>query len=356
MSAPPFAGRIYHGPENIAGIGGYLAAWQRAHGMDATFVTLRDATPHANHDRDLGLRGKPLPVRFLRRARFFLESLFRYDVFHFYYARTLLPGNLDLPLLKLLGKKVLMTYCGDDVRLAAVEARRNPYWDRLPEAFHRAGRDRTRRRRMRRQRRFVDLFFAPRDMYAHALEEIPAEKIDKDLWIHNTMDLSAARAAAEPPPRAAEGPPVVVHAPTNPGVKGTEHVLAAVERLRAEGVPFEFRLVQGVPNHEAQRIYREEADVIVDQLLLGAFGSLAIEGMLFGKPVVGYLIEETRAAHFPDCPIVNATIDDLADVLRRLLRDPGERARLGREGRAFVARHFDRDAIGERLTEIYRRL
>lgn len=349
----PYRGRIYHGPENVAGIGGHLARWQRAHGMDATFVTFRDRTPHRNHDRDLGLRDRSLLGRAWTRAVFFLQSLARYDLFHFYYARSLLPANLDLPLLKLLGKKVVMTYCGDDVRLTAVDAARNPYFDRLPAAFHRPKRDRTRRRRMRRQRRWVDLFFAPRDMYAHALAEIPPERIDKDLWIHNTIDLGSV-----PPPTAwtTREVPVIVHAPTNFEVKGTAWVLEAVEALRADGVPFEFRLVEGLPNEEAQRIYRDEADVVVDQLLLGSFGSLAIEGMAFGKPVVGYLMEDLRRDHFPDCPIVNATPDTLAERLRWLIEHADERVRLGREGRAFVERHFDRDAIGARLTEVYRSL
>ena len=351
----PYPGRIYHGPENIAGIGGHLARWQRAHGMDAEFVTYFDRTPHKNHDRDLALRDRSKLGELWGQVRFFLSAIRRYDLFHFCYGRTLLPANLDLPLLKLLGKKVLMTYCGMDIRLIEVEEARNPYWKHLPAGLQKRKRDRTRRRRMRRQRRWIDLAFAPRDMYANALAELPAEKLDARLWLHNSMDLTAPE-AARPESYATKTPPVVVHAPTDPAVKGTEWVLAAVEKLREEGVEFEFRLVQGLPNDEARRIYREEADIVVDQLLLGAFGSLAIEGMLYGKPVVGFVLEELARDHFPDCPIVNATIDTVAERMRWLIEHPEERERLGREGRAFCERWFDRDAIGRRLTEIYRSL
>ena len=70
----------------------------------------------------------------------------------------------------------------------------------------------------------------------------------------------------------------------------------------------DFLLLEDRPHADVQRILRDEADIVLDQFLLGGFGSLAVEGMYYGKPVVGYLIESVRAEHYPDCPIVNATI------------------------------------------------
>src|SRR6202043_626139 len=63
-------------------------------------------------------------------------------------------------------------------------------------------------------------------------------------------------------------PPVVLHAPTHQGVKGTRHVLEAVQRLREEGVVFRFDLLENLPREQAKMRYLE-ADLLVDQLLLG---------------------------------------------------------------------------------------
>jgi glycosyltransferase involved in cell wall biosynthesis len=344
---------VFHGTENIAGIGGHMARWQRAHGIDALFLVYRDQTPHRNHDVNLDLPGRvPRALRDLVRLWTLARMLLRYDIFHFYYGRTFLRGNLDLPLLKLFRRKVLMTYCGDDIRLAEIEARRNPYWRAAPEERKKPGRDRTRIRRMRWHRLWVDRFFAPRNLYASATRVIEPDRIESELWLHNTLDCDAWT----PRDYATREVPVLVHAPTDRGIKGTAHVEAAVERLRARGLKFEFRLVEGVSNAEAQRIYRDEADVIVDQFVLGGIGTLAFEGMYFGKPVVSYLLEEVRREHFPDCPVVGATIDELEDRLAWLIENPAERVRLGREGRAFVERRVDRDTVARRVVEIYRDL
>ena len=62
--------------------------------------------------------------------------------------------------------------------------------------------------------------------------------------------------------------PVIIHAPSRRRVKGTDAVLAAINQLQAEGIAFEFRLVEGLPNDEALKLYAE-SDIIVDQLGLG---------------------------------------------------------------------------------------
>lgn len=205
---------------------------------------------------------------------------------------------------------------------------------------------------MRWHRLWVDKVIAPRNLYASACAVFPKAEVEKDIWIHNTMDVRAyAPLAFE-----TKDAPLLVHAPSEPGIKGTEYVKVAIEELRRRGMRFDFLLLEDRPHAEVQRILRDEADIVLDQFLLGGFGSLAVEGMYYGKPVVGYLIESVRAEHYPDCPIVNATIDDLAEKLAWLIAHPKERVRLGREGREFVERHFDRDKVGRQVMELYRSL
>ena len=53
----------------------------------------------------------------------------------------------------------------------------------------------------------------------------------------------------------ASAPPVVVHAPTHRGGKGTGYLLNALARLKDEGIPFEFKLVEGMTNRDARVVY-----------------------------------------------------------------------------------------------------
>ncbi len=78
--------------------------------------------------------------------------------------------------------------------------------------------------------------------------------------------------------------------------------------------------------------------------------------MYYGKPVLCYLIDEVKEELCPDCPIVNANIDNIKEKLAWLIENPDERVRLGREGRAFVERHCDREKINQELWDRYQTL
>jgi glycosyltransferase involved in cell wall biosynthesis len=150
-----------------------------------------------------------------------------------------------------------------------------------------------------------------------------------------------------------------MHAPTDRRVKGTRHLLDAVERLRGEGVELELVLVEGLSHAEALAAY-EQADLVVDQLLAGWYGAVAVELMALGKPVVAYIRDEDLGA-IPDgmradLPVIHATPETLADVLREWLttrRD--ELPEVGRRGRAFVERWHDPRTIAARMKDAYER-
>ena len=160
--------------------------------------------------------------------------------------------------------------------------------------------------------------------------------------------------AYTPVPPSDRARPLVVHAPSHRGKKGTEHVIAA-----CEGLPVELELVEGLHHDEARRRY-EAADIVVDQLNAGWYGLFAIEAMALGKPVVTFLHEEavrrSAEAFGIEVPIVSATKETLRDVLARLAADPDERRRLGAAGRAYVERVHDIERIADRLLDLYARL
>jgi glycosyltransferase involved in cell wall biosynthesis len=139
--------------------------------------------------------------------------------------------------------------------------------------------------------------------------------------------------------------PLVIHAPTHRGVKGSEFVFRAVERLRKEHIRFEFELIENLSHTEARTLY-DRADLLVDQLLIGWYGGLAVELMALGKPVVCYLREDDLAFIPPamrkDLPIIPASPHDIYEVLKRMLTVPRvELQKIGQRSRAFVEEWHD---------------
>jgi hypothetical protein len=148
------------------------------------------------------------------------------------------------------------------------------------------------------------------------------------------------------------GPVVIAHAPTQRLIKGTRHVEAAVERLRAEFPQVELRMIERQP-WASMPAFLAGCDILVDQLMMGWYGLLAIEGMAERRAVVAYLREDLRP-RFPDCPIVSAEPATLYEALRGLVRDPARRMRIGEQGARFAREHHDAKVVGATLLGEYR--
>ncbi|MEO5533999.1 MAG: hypothetical protein ABIR17_02575 [Pseudolysinimonas sp.] len=134
------------------------------------------------------------------------------------------------------------------------------------------------------------------------------------------------------------GPLVVVHAPTQMWLKGTERVVPMLNRLAGEGV-IDYRQVVGIP-HASMPDFYAEADVVLDQFAIGSYGVTACEAMSAGLLVMGHVDDTTRAAVRSatglELPIHEATIESLEGELRRAAAEPAAFDSLREAGPAFV--------------------
>jgi glycosyltransferase involved in cell wall biosynthesis len=140
-----------------------------------------------------------------------------------------------------------------------------------------------------------------------------------------------------------EKPPVkILHCPNHRNVKGTPHLIRAVETLRSEGLNVDLEIVEHVSNDEVRERMRR-ADIVAAQVLYG-YASTEIEAMSLAKPVISNLENRSyyevlrRQAFLGSCPIVSVSPASLADGLRRLIINPGLRHALGTDGRGYVER------------------
>ncbi|MEA1952258.1 MAG: glycosyltransferase, partial [Planctomycetota bacterium] len=150
--------------------------------------------------------------------------------------------------------------------------------------------------------------------------------------------------------------PLLVHSASSTARKGTDAVLAAVERLK-DTFPggFDFELIHGVSHHRSLEMVRR-CDLFIDQFAAGSYGLAAVEAMALGKPVVGHVMPGLRKRLPSDLPIVEATQDSLAEVLASLIAAPHRRTHLGRQGRSFARRYHDAVSIARELGRHYEEL
>ncbi len=348
---PKRALRVLHAPGLAGGNPASLARAERALGLHSWCLTTEPNPFNYAVDEQLPGPGQGRLGYELQRWRLLARAMRDFDVVHFNFGRTFLPNSLqlDLPLLRIAGKRVFMTYQGDDARQGDY-CRKHfevTFASRVDASYY--ADDDAKRRRIAWVGRHVDGIFALNPDLLHVLPPgarfLPYANVNLEAW----------RPGAPP-----DNPlPVVVHAPTHRAVKGSELVIAAAEQLRREGERFEFVLVENKSHADARRAY-ERADLVVDQLFAGWYGGFAVEMMALGKPVLAYL-REGDLRFLPegmagDLPVVPVRPDNVKDVLRGWLRAPRERLReVGRLGRAYVEKWHDPTKVAAILKTEYER-
>lgn len=155
-------------------------------------------------------------------------------------------------------------------------------------------------------------------------------------WCPVVVDPATWRAAvsATRPP----GPPVVAHAPTQRWLKGTDRIEPMLRRLSEEGV-IDYRHIAEMP-HASMPAFYAEADIVLDQFLIGSYGVATCEALAAGRLVMGHVDESTRARVLEhtglELPVHEATVDSLEAELRRVAADPAAFESLRLAGPGFV--------------------
>lgn len=109
-------------------------------------------------------------------------------------------------------------------------------------------------------------------------------------------------------------------------IKGTPIIDAVMERICATYPHVEYRRVTGLRPAE-MLAEQQAADIVIDQLFYGHWGSTGIESMGVGCAVVCYLrppwVEQFKRnfPNAPEMPVVSATRDTLEEVVERLVTD-----------------------------------
>lgn len=357
--------RVLHCPNLVGGNPHSLARAEREIGLASWAVTLEEHQRGYTSDEFLWPAGTPRWQQYARRLRLLTRALTDFDVIHFNFGQSILPPGIDgdsatsgkypqsavaayrwltrqveltdLPLLKRAGKGIVVTYQGGDARQLdyCAEHFEISYAKEVEPGTYPS--DEGIRRQVARFAKYADRVFAVNPDLLWVLRPdarfVPYANVNPREWPFVGVNDSVSR------------PPVVLHAPTHRGAKGTSYIVAAAERLKAEGVPMEFVLVEGLGHAEAKALYAR-ADLLIDQVLAGWYGGLAVELMAMGKPVVAY-IREGDLCRIPstmrsDLPIINATPSTIYEVLKSWLTERRhELSSRGEAGRRFAETWHD---------------
>lgn len=266
------------------------------------------------------------------------------DLFIYVYS-TIKDDFSDLVKLKSFGIKVVFFFVGDDVRwypamrqdflrfgLQPIE-----YKDKI---FYSEGYMEKRLRFLRNAEMYADLIFSHPNQSQLALRPYyrgyVMVNVRKPFHVENQREKC----------------PVIIHAPTSPEGKGTKHVLAAVAKLKADGIDFTFKLLENVPYDEVFIEY-SNADILIGQLLAPGGGKQERELMSLAKVVLSSATYSYDSLLFKtECPIIDVNPLNLADVLKKIILDYPYRKKIAAKGPAYVEAYHQPKMFCEKILNL----
>lgn len=163
-------------------------------------------------------------------------------------------------------------------------------------------------------------------------------------WLPVVVDLSTWQPG---PPPLQRDRPVVVHAPSHDVLKGSALVDVVAEELDGQGL-IEYRRLRNLPVEAMPQVLRD-ADIVLDQFALGDYGVLACQAMASGRVVIGHVSDRVRERLREPLPMVEATTENIRDVLLQVLQDRAWFRTVAAEGIEYVREYHDGRLAARRL-------
>lgn len=272
------------------------------------------------------LRPLCIPTFDLFRFFFLVTVIFRFDIFFFGFGLSILRWNLDLPILRILGKRVVLNLShGSDMT--------PPYLDgaflnrdlKMPPARHLY---RLTRRKIL-SIRFLEYFAS--DIIGSPLSSsylanrpfINVFHLGRLTQAHfNSSYISSNRVSANLSNR----PFRIVHFPSHAPGKGSYAIHKIVNKLIDDGFKIDFLELRDIPN-ECVLKNLATADLLIDQLYSDLhLSALSAEALVLGVPAIicGYEIKDLPAL-FPEIPfppVITAHPSKLYSTLQLYLSTP----------------------------------
>lgn len=332
--------RILHCRSDVGGMAWGVSDGLKSLGHKSEVMVYQSSWIGYEFDYNLHLEKDKLKIfSFLKALGFFVKSLFKYDIYNFYFGATFFTSYFfphfpfELVILRLLRKKVFIWYQGSELRPNpkkesgyTIRHKQN-HFDRLSKLANAT-------------------FVLNPDLLNYSPDSIlmPYAHINLAEWT------ASPKVRFMPEDREIQ----IIHAPTNREIKGTKYIVNACNSLKNKGYKIKLNLVEKKTNKELKKIALE-SDIAIDQLIIGWYGGFSVEMMALKKPVICYINFDdlVRAPFAKDLPIISATTSDIEEKIESLLNNRKLIKELGEKGREYVLKVHDNKKFAQRLVDKY---
>ena len=319
--------KVLHLPTSVGGNSWGLAQGERRLGLDSKVLITRNTWFDYPNDLSLRWEEKKPWLRFPDSIRSFLKLRNKFDVFHFNFGSTLVDFRnygihlWDLPFYPK-NRKIIFTYNGCDARqkyktIQRVRIASCCEEDCYSGICNSGTNDKMREKRISIVSKYAHHIFVVNPDLLYFLPETISSFLPYSIagW-YEIQNI----------PYKIDRKIKILHLPTNQAAKGSRYIMQALENL---GKRYDIKVicVEKKPNKEALNIYNQ-AHLVVDQVLAGWYGGVAVEAMKMGKPVAVFIREEDlkfipeKMAQDLKSSVINLNPSNIEKVLEEYLENP----------------------------------
>jgi hypothetical protein len=333
--------KIFLGLTNNAGILTRLKKGFNQNGVEADFYSYEQHIFGYETDKVIKYSSN-IFLRAFQKLFLIIKLLVNYKCFIFDSGNTLLPNFMDVKIFKFFNKKILVIYTGCDVRIpeSVAQYKWNPCTNCTDEYKSFVGCIiENKKIKISEVEKFADIIVCPSEAGGYL-----RTKYNDIFFPVNIDEFNCNQEKAE------NKKIKILHIPSDENYKGTKYINIAIEKLKQE-YDFEFKIVKNV---DILTVYKEinECDLLVDQMLVGFYGLIAIEALALCKPVVCYIREDIWNTIKKDCPIFNSNPDTLYNDLKQILDTPQQLKERSKMSREYALRYHDSKKIAAKYLEL----
>ena len=281
-----------------------------------------------------GLRRKMYEKYGPPRERILRKAIKECDVFIFI-SMSFRKDLSDLKMIKEAGKKIIFVFTGTDVRWIYAMQQDFTKHGILPAPYDKYNTSevslRQRLRTMRMAEKYADFIISMPNQSQLGLRPYFPYRQFVDLEIFEHQPKQRKR-------------PLIIHAASNSSVKGSEVVIQILEKLKAENLEFDYKILSGLPFDEIKKEYAN-CDILVGQMYIPSGGFQERELLACGKVVM-----TSMQMHYPDyqvddSPIIDVNTASLEEKLREWIPNIEGRQQLADRALPFAKKHHSPNAF-----------
>jgi hypothetical protein len=327
----------------------YATRLLREHGMKADFLAMGGPGVIWNQSDYLFLpRRVPPLLRAIDEFRFFWNVVAKYEAVHSHFGIMMTDWGWELPLLKRLGRRIVINYRGCEIRDPDKNKALHPEVNICQECDYNAEicSEPVRKKRVQLAQKYGDIFlvttpdmldFAPQAMYFPFF--LP--KIRREDYV----DPGKRRRPRENFK--------IVHVTGHPGIEGTRHIRHALDNLTAKGHRIEFVALHVVQHEEVLRQIAD-ADLTIGKMKMGFYANAQIESLYLGVPVITWIRPEFMTDEIRNSGLIVSTLAELESTLEYYLDHPEELEKKRALSHESVLTLHNDQALARGLISIYK--